>query len=264
MKKSQTRGRCLVWLCGLALVIAGCDNPTNPTSPSTVPAPGPSGTLALLGVGAAQTASAPFGVGVGADPQTASALKGKRPGKVDDDPHKKNRKAKSKKRSKSFRLCHVTGSGTYVSIEVSESSVAAHMAHGDHWQPDGASCSPIDPPIDPLPVTLSCAAPTWATNPGSPDFPGPNVDTTAGGVDFEFAVTATPAPTSPTWIVRQILDTFDTGVHALESSVLLSSDGTYEGSIYTSGGVSFAREIRFTLDAASCSLFWTINPPPGS
>ena len=65
MKKSQTRGQRLVWLCGLAFIVAGCDNPTNPTSPSAVPAPG-AGIIAPLGVGAGpQTASTPIAVGAG-------------------------------------------------------------------------------------------------------------------------------------------------------------------------------------------------------
>ena len=242
MKKSQTRGQRLVWLCGLAFIVAGCDNPTNPTSPSAVPAPGV-GIIAPLGVGAGpQTASTPIAVGAG--PQTASALRGARPGK--------------------YTMCHVTASGTYVPIKVSESAMAAHQAHGD-WRPEDGSCSLSGTPTDPPPVKLSCGAPTEATNPGSTFPPGPTVDTTTAGVNLEFAVTASPAPTSLTWIVQEVLDEYLTGpVPPQTTSVPLKADGTYEGSSWTSGAVSFVREIRFTLDAASCSLFWNINPPSGS
>ena len=162
----------------------------------------------------------------------------------------------------------MSASGTVVPIEVSESAVAAHLVHGDGTPDDGSfdeSCSPSDPRTDPPAVTLSCGAPTGATNPGSTSFPGPTVDTIAGGVSFEFAVAANPIPTSSTWIVREVLEEYVTGpVPPTTTSVPLEADGTYEGSIWTSGGLSFVREIRFTLDAASCSLFWNINPPSGS
>ena len=242
MKKSQTRGQRLVWLCGLAFIVAGCDNPTNPTSPSAVPAPG-AGIIAPLGVGAGpQTASTPIAVGAG--PQTASALRGARPEK--------------------YTVCHMKASGTYVPIEVSGSAMAAHQAHDGDWMPEDGSCSSSDLPTDPPPVTLSCGAPTGATNPGSTSSPGPTVDTTAG-VNLEFAVAANPIPTSSTWIVREVLDEYVTGpVHPPPTSVELK-DGTYESFIFTSGSISFVREIRFTLDdAVSCSLFWNINPPSES
>ena len=256
MKKSQTRGQRLVWLCGLAFIVAGCDNPTNPTSPSAVPAPG-AGIIAPLGVGAGpQTASTPIAVGagpqtastpiaVGAGPQTASARRGARPGK--------------------YTVCHMKASGTYVPIEVSGSAMAAHQAHYGDWMPEDGSCSSSDPPTtDPPPVTLSCGAPTGAINPGSTSYPGPTVDTIAGGVSLEFAVAANPIPTSSTWIDREVLDEYVTGpVPPTTTPILLKADGTYDGSSWTSGSISFVRQIRFILDdAASCSLFWNINPPP--
>ena len=221
MKKSQTRGQRLVWLCGLAFIVAGCDNPTNPTSPSAVPAPG-AGIIAPLGVGAGpQTASTPIAVGAG--PQTAST-----PIAVGTGPHTAS--ARRGARPEKYTVCHVTASGTHVPIEVSKSAMAAHKAHGD-WTPGAGSCSSSDLPTDPPPVTLSCGAPTWATNPGSTSFPGPNVDITAG-VNLEFAVTASPAPTSLTWIVRKVLDEYLTGpVPPETTSVPLKADGTYEGSI---------------------------------
>jgi hypothetical protein len=60
-------------------------------------------------------------------------------------------------------------------------------------------------------------------------------------------------------MVRETRDTFATGVQVRQSNVLLSG-GKYEESIFTSGGIAFVREMRFTLDGASCSLFWNINP----
>ena len=268
MKKSQTRGQRLVWLCGLAFIVAGCDNPTNPTSPSAVPAPG-AGIIAPLGVGAGpqtastpiavgagpQTASTPIAVGagpqtasapiaVGAGPQTASALRGARPGK--------------------YTVCHMKASGTYVPIEVSGSAMAAHQAHDGDWMPEDGSCSSSDPPTDLPPVTLSCGAPTTEGGiPGSIVSPGPGVDTTQGGVFLGFAVTATPPPPTPTKGVREIFDTDANGTTSTTSDFWLWN-GTYEQGVWTSGAVSFVREIRFTLDDASCSLFWNINPPSGS
>ena len=161
-----------------------------------------------------------------------------------------------------YTVCHMRASGTYVPIEVSESAVAAHRAHGD-WTPDDGSCSSSDPPTDLPPVTLSCGALTTVGGiPGSTASPGPGVDTTQGGVFLGFAVTATPPPPTPTMGVREIFDTDANGTTSWTSEFWLWN-GTYEQRVWTSGAVSFVREIRFTLDAASCSLFWNINPPPG-
>ena len=152
-------------------------------------------------------------------------------------------------------MCHMKASGTYVPIEVSGSAMAAHQAHYGDWMPEDGSCSSSDPPTtDPPPVTLSCGAPTGAINPGSTSYPGPTVDTIAGGVSLEFAVAANPIPTSSTWIDREVLDEYVTGpVPPTTTPILLKADGTYDGSSWTSGSISFVRQIRFILDdAASC------------
>lgn len=88
-------------------------------------------------------------------------------------------------------------------------------------------------------------------------FPGPTVNATQGAT-LQFLVTASPAPASDTWMVREIRDTRPSGLTVVQSNVLLSN-GSYQGSIFTSTLGSFLREIRFTLDGASCSLFWSIN-----
>jgi len=172
-------------------------------------------------------------------------------------------------------LCHRTGNGTYSLIEVSGAAMAAHLAHGDEAPNNGrfsATCAllpsvppppPVPPPPDPvppppLPPTLSCGAPAGATHPGSTVFPGPTVDATSG-VSLEFAVTLSPAPTGTTWMVREVRDSLATGLTVRQSTVALT-DGRYQGSIFTSGGLTFVREIRFTVDNLSCSLFWNINP----
>jgi hypothetical protein len=85
------------------------------------------------------------------------------------------------------------------------------------------------------------------------------VSTANGGVSIDFAVTANPTPAGDTWMMREVIDNFSTGVQVRQTNVLLIG-GAYQGSIFTSGGMSFVREIRFTLDTATCSLFWNINP----
>jgi hypothetical protein len=79
------------------------------------------------------------------------------------------------------------------------------------------------------------------------------------GATLEFAVTASPAPAGSLLMLREIRDTSSTGVVVNQALVPLS-DGSYQGSMFTSGGLSFVREMRFTFDTASCSLFWNINP----
>jgi hypothetical protein len=95
-------------------------------------------------------------------------------------------------------------------------------------------------------------------HPGSTVFPGPTVDATLG-VYLDFLVTASPAPASGTSIRREIRDTRSTGETVMTSNHLLSAAGSYQGFIFLSGEGSFLREIRFTLDGTSCSLFWSIN-----
>lgn len=164
-------------------------------------------------------------------------------------------------------VCHRTGGGTFMLLEVSASAYAGHMSHGDgmpNTEGYDGNCAarssappPPPPPPDPLPLTLACGAPAGATNPGSTVFPGPTVNATQGAT-LQFLVTASPAPASDTWMVREIRDTRPSGLTVVQSNVLLSN-GSYQGSIFTSTLGSFLREIRFTLDGASCSLFWSIN-----
>ncbi len=167
-------------------------------------------------------------------------------------------------------LCHRTSGGTFMLLEVSASAYQGHMSHGDgmpNTEGYDGNCvarsseppppPPPPPPPDPLPLTLACGAPAGATNPGSTVFPGPTVNAT-NGATLDFVVTASPAPAANTWMVRETRDTRPSGLTVVQSNVLLSN-GRYQGSIFTSGLGSFLREIRFTLDGASCSLFWSIN-----
>ena len=162
-------------------------------------------------------------------------------------------------------LCHRTSGGTYVKIVVSGSAKDSHVAHGDGVAGGSSfdeNCavknSEPPPPPPPPPLTLTCGAPAGATNPGSTQAPGPTVNATMGAT-LEFAVTASPAPAGSLLMLREIRDTSSTGVVVNQALVPLS-DGRYQGSMFTSGGLSFVREMRFTFDTASCSLFWNINP----
>ena len=166
-------------------------------------------------------------------------------------------------------VCHRTNGGTYLKLDVSASAVAGHMGHGDMMPNSDGNCvvasspPPPPPPPDPLPLTLACGAPAVAAHPGemhpgSTVFPGPTVDASAG-VYLDFLVTASPAPASGTNILREIRDTRSTGETVMTSNHLLSAAGSYQGFIFLSGEGSFLREIRFTLDGTSCSLFWSIN-----
>ena len=222
-----------VWLFTIASLGAGCDTATSPASPSGVPLD------ASASLGATASSAAP---GI-------LALRRGRPEKI--------------------RLCHLTAHARYVPITVPEPAVPAHLAHGDGEADDSnfdGNCRPLgpseDPPVDPIPLTLWCGAPAGATHPGGAESPGPDVDTSTGGVDLEFAVSVSPPPSVDTWITKETYDTYATGVQSLPPSpFLVPDDGTYEGSVFVSGQQSLVRELRFVLgETATCSLFWNINP----
>jgi hypothetical protein len=79
-------------------------------------------------------------------------------------------------------------------------------------------------------------------------------------VTLGFSVTANPPTSGNVLMVREIRDTFSpTDVRVRQDTAVLVN-GIYRSSIFTSGTLSFVREIRFTLDTATCSLFWNINP----